>query len=61
VSQIGSSVTTQINTADTPTFAIFGIATGPVPFNPAVSRVFVYFTDQGGVARGSTSVAVRTP
>ncbi len=29
-------------------------------FDPAVNRVFVRFTDNGGLVRGATSVAVRT-
>jgi hypothetical protein len=55
------SVTVQIETNSTPTFAIFLTATGTVPFAPARNRVFVRFRDSAGVTRGSTSVAVRTP
>jgi hypothetical protein len=54
-----SSVMTQINNGDTPTFAIFVQGNGTVPFDPAANRVFVRFSS-GGVTRGSTSVAVRT-
>jgi hypothetical protein len=56
----GLSVTTQINAGETPTFAIFGAAQSAIPFDPANNRVFVRYRDQGGVVRGSTSVAVRT-
>jgi hypothetical protein len=54
-----SSVMTQINNGDTPTFAIFVQGNGTVLFDPAANRVFVRFSS-GGVTRGSTSVAVRT-
>ena len=59
ISAIGPSVTTQINTNATPTFAIFVQGNGTVPFDPAANRIFVRFSS-GGVTRGSTSVAVRT-
>jgi len=55
-----ASVTVQINTNATPTFAVFVAGQGVVPFNPATNRVFVRFKDPSGVIRGSTSVAVRT-
>jgi hypothetical protein len=57
---VGSSVPTRINAGQTPTFGIFITGTGTVPFDPANNRVFVRFTDGGGVTRGATSVAVRT-
>jgi len=60
ISDIGSSVTTQINTNATPTFGIFVQGNGNVPFDPAANRIFVRFKDDGNVTRGSTSVAVRT-
>jgi hypothetical protein len=59
ISALGPSVTTQINVGATPTFGIFVQGSGNVPFDPATHRVFVRFKD-GGVTRGSTSVAVRT-
>jgi hypothetical protein len=55
-----SSVTTQVDANETPTFGIFVQGTGDVPFNPAAHRVFVRFQDGGGATRGATSVAVRT-
>jgi hypothetical protein len=41
-------------------FGVFVTTTGSVPFLPGVNRIFVRFTDSGGVIRGQTSVAVRT-
>ncbi len=55
-----ATVTTQINANATPTFGIFVTGTGTVPFDPAINRISVRFRDEGGVTRGSTSVAVRT-
>ena len=49
-----------IGTGQTPTFAVFVTALRAVPFAPDVNRVFVRFSDQAGVIRGSTSVAVQT-
>jgi hypothetical protein len=54
------SVTVPIDANATPTFSIFVGASGAVPFDPAFNRIFVRFTDGGGVTRGATSVAVRT-
>jgi hypothetical protein len=59
-SAIGGSVSTTINATATPTFAIFGQASGAIPFDPANSRIFVQFTDPSGTVRGATSVAVET-
>ncbi len=55
------SVTVQIDAGQAPTFAIFAVADGGVPFEPAKNRVFARFRDENGVIRGATSVAVRTP
>ena len=44
----------------TASFAIFAAATGPIPFDPLVNRIFVDFKDSPGVVRGSTSVAIST-
>jgi hypothetical protein len=60
ISTVGPSVTTQIGTGETPTFAVFVQAIGPVPFDPASNRIFVRFRDAGAATRGSTSVAVRS-
>jgi hypothetical protein len=61
LSPASSFVTTQINTGQTPTFAIFVQGKGAIiPFDPANNRITVRFKDAGGVTRGATSVAVRT-
>ena len=57
---LGSTVTTQINGGDTPTFAIFVRGLGAVTFDPGVNRVFVWLTTGSGETVGGTSVAVRT-
>ena len=54
------SLTTQIDSGETPTFGFFVAASGNVPLDPAANRIFVRFKDDGGVVRGATSVAVRT-
>jgi hypothetical protein len=63
----GSAVTRVIDQGETPTFGVFVSGTGPVPFDPAVTRIFVRFTEDTvngtailAVTRGATSVAVRT-
>jgi len=60
ITPVGSSAALTINMSDTPTFAIFGQATGAIPFDPANSRIFVQFTDSANAVRGETSVAVET-
>jgi hypothetical protein len=57
---LGTSVTTQINSGETPTFAVFITGIGFVPFDPANNRAFVVFKGPGGATVGSTSVALRT-
>ena len=42
------------------TFTVFLESVGPIPFQPASSRVFVQFTDAAGTIHGSVSVAVKT-
>jgi hypothetical protein len=54
------TVTTDIQPNATPTFGIFAKGSAAVADSPGVNRVFVTFTDAGGVLRGETSVAVRT-
>jgi hypothetical protein len=55
-----ASVTTQINSNDTPTFGVFVMALDTVNFDPTDNRVFVSFFDSAGTQRGGTSVAVET-
>jgi large repetitive protein len=47
-------------TNGTATFSVFMLSSGPIPFDPATSRIFVRFIDGDGVSHGSTSVAVTT-
>jgi virginiamycin B lyase len=54
------NVTTTIAANATSTFGIFVAGSAVVPNLPAINRVFVRFTDAGGVLRGETSVAVMT-
>lgn len=54
------SVVSQIASGATPTFSVFAVSSADIPFDPAGRRLFLRFTDGGGVTRGSTSVAVRT-
>jgi hypothetical protein len=56
----GASATTDIPPNATPTFGIFTTGSASVADMLGVNRVFVTFTDSGGVLRGETSVAVRT-
>lgn len=42
------------------TFTIFVTAHGNIPFDPANSRLYIRLTDDAGVTRGATAVAVRT-
>jgi hypothetical protein len=58
--QIGATVRSQIAAAETLSFAVFVQGHGEVPFDPANGRIVVRFTDNDGVIRGATSVAVRT-
>jgi PKD repeat protein len=58
-SALASSVAAQIDQGATPTFAVFAYATGTVPFDPEINRIFLRFRDAGGAIRGATSVAVK--
>ncbi len=53
-----SSVMTMIASKTTPTFAVFAIASGGVPFAPATNRIAVQFIGSDGAIRGATNVAV---
>jgi hypothetical protein len=55
-----SSVQANIGPNQTPTFGVFVVGNGIVPFDPGKNRITVIFTDAQGVIRGSTNVAVRT-
>jgi streptogramin lyase len=55
-----ATVTTDIPPNATPTFGIFVTGSAAIADMPGVNRIFVTFTDAGGVLRGETSVAVRT-
>ena len=47
-------------TGSSATFSLFVTSTEAIPTDLARNRIFVYFTDELGVIRGATSVAVRT-
>ncbi len=55
-----SNVILTINSNDVPTFAIFINSSSSIPFDPSVNRIFVRFTDDGGIVRGATSAAITT-
>ena len=55
-----ATVSLDIPGAATPTFGVFVTGSSAIANMPGVNRVFVTFTDAGGVLRGETSVAVRT-
>jgi hypothetical protein len=55
-----STVTTTIAANATPTFAVFGQASGAIAFDPVNNRIFVQFASPDGTVRGETSVAVET-
>ena len=54
-----ASVPLTIAAGAAPTFSVFLGASGPIPLDPAASRLFVRFKDAGGNFHGSTSVAVQ--
>lgn len=55
------SVTLRIEAAETPTFSVFMLADGAIPFDAVRNRVFVRFKDDANTTRGTTSVAVVAP
>jgi hypothetical protein len=55
-----ATATATVNTGQTPTWAAFLAASGPVAADPANNRVFFEFVDSNGIVRGSTSTAVTT-
>lgn len=56
-----AAVTVDYSKLTVASFAVFVTASGPVPFDPANTRVFVTFTDSNSVVRGKTSVALLVP
>jgi len=56
----GPEVTTTIESNATPTFGVFVVGEGTVPFDPANNRIIVRFAEGDGDTRGLTSVAVTT-
>lgn len=56
----GPSTTSTIDLNEISTYAVFVQANGTVAFDPANNRLFLRFKTSDGVARGATSVAVRT-
>jgi hypothetical protein len=55
------SVSLDIQNGATPTFGIFALVNGPIPFAPGSIRISALFTDVNGVLRGRTSIALKTP
>ncbi|MEN0653765.1 MULTISPECIES: S8 family serine peptidase [Hyphobacterium] len=53
--------TVSFGAGEVKTFAVFVRANGAVAFDPAGVRIFARWRDGGGVVRGATSAAVRTP
>jgi probable HAF family extracellular repeat protein len=60
ITPVGPSVNVPMAPGATSTFGIFATAGGTILLDPAANRIFVVFTDSGGVIRGRTSVAVTT-
>lgn len=56
-----AQTTVSFGAGEVKTFAVFVRANGAVAFDPAGVRVFARWRDDGGVVRGATSAAVRTP
>lgn len=55
-----SSFVTEAAAGATQTFAVFVAASQTIALDPAQRRIFVRFTDESGIIRGSTSVAIQT-
>lgn len=55
-----STVTVPYTAGTTRSFAFFAQASGPIPLDPAVNRVFARLKDVAGVTRGATSSALCT-
>lgn len=54
------SFVTQATPGGTQTFAVFVASAEAIQLDPAQRRIFVRFTDESGIIRGSTSVAIQT-
>ncbi len=60
ISAIAPTADVNYSTNSTASFAVFVEATAAIANDPANNRLFIRFTDSGGVVRGGTSTAVRT-
>ena len=59
-SEIAPDINLSFDSFSTASFAVFVEATDEIANDPANHRIFIRFTDDGGVIRGATSSAVRT-
>ncbi|HEV8437701.1 MAG TPA: PQQ-dependent sugar dehydrogenase [Methylomirabilota bacterium] len=55
-----ASLSLDIASGATPSFAVFATGTGTIPFAPETNRIYARFRDASGATRGATSAAVRT-
>ena len=60
INEAGPEAQTSFAANGTATYSVFLATSGPIPFAPGSSRIFVRFLDSAGNSRGSTSVAVTT-
>jgi YVTN family beta-propeller protein len=60
LSPAATTISVDFAAGETASFSCFVTATAAIPFDPAQSRLFIRFEDGGGIAHGSTSVAVET-